>query len=345
MNAALFVAGVGLIVAFIGWTQPPTIVTSEQSANDQTMTFSYSAGVAPSPAYQGIEVRSPDPVFRKQTNLVDVEFAYEGVAATVTADVQLSTSNGWRWTLPPGVPVDASSGSGKGTVNLDLDSIQKLASAGAVAAGIPASNVTIKVIPAATSATGDFEPELTLNLTEFALTLEKGEGGLVVAGSQSSSVLSPQPNSVSLLGIVSIGIWPMRIVGLMLLVLGGLSWLLLRNRRPPAGVVHTAAVKRHRELIIKVEAVDVQGMLIEVADLDSLVRLAKRYALMILEVSRPTGDTFYVQDESVTYRWKPGPSSEWVDAGAPNTEAGDGSAAAQTLVVDSNPRTETDREG
>ena len=262
----------------------------------------------PSGHNQSPEVRAPDPVFRKQTNLVQVEFAYKGEPATVTPQVRLSTSNGWRWTLPPGTQVDASSGEGAGMVTLDLNALQAQAEAGAAAAGIPASDLTITVIPTATTSTGDFKPELPLKLSTQSLTLADGEESLVADESKDGSTLSVQPNSVTFLGM-SIGVWPMRILGLLLLVGGVVAWLALQRRRPAPGVADMAAVHRHRELIIKVAAVDEHGMCIDVADLDSLVRLAKRYALRILQVeggAGGAGDMYYVQDESVTYRWTPG---------------------------------------
>ena len=247
-------------------------------------------------------------MFRKQTNLVQVEFAYKGEPATVTPQVRLSTSNGWRWTLPPGTQVDASSGEGAGMVTLDLNALQAQAEAGAAAAGIPASDLTITVIPTATTSAGDFKPELPLKLSTQSLTLADGEESLVADESKDGSTLSVQPNSVTFLGM-SIGVWPMRILGLLLLVGGVVAWLALQRRRPAPGVADMAAVHRHRELIIKVAAVDEHGMCIDVADLDSLVRLAKRYALRILQVeggAGGAGDMYYVQDESVTYRWTPG---------------------------------------
>ena len=308
ITASIVVAVIGLLLTFIGWTRPTTVEKAEQTKSTHTMTFDYTANVPPSPAYQTTEVRAPDPVFRKQTNLVQVEFAYKGEPATVTPEVRLSTSNGWRWTLPPGAQVDASSGEGAGMVTLDLNALQAQAEAGAAAAGIPASDLTITVIPTATTSAGDFKPELPLKLSTQSLTLADGEESLVADESKDASTLSVQPNSVTFLGM-SIGVWPMRILGLLLLVGGVVAWLALQRRRPAPGVADMAAVHRHRELIIKVAAVDEHGMCIDVADLDSLVRLAKRYALMILQVeggAGGAGDMYYVQDESVTYRWTPG---------------------------------------
>ena len=267
-------------------------------------------------------------MFRKQTNLVQVEFAYKGEPATVTPEVRLSTSNGWRWTLPPGAQVDATSGEGAGMVTLDLNALQAQAEAGAAAAGIPASDLTITVIPTATTSAGDFKPELPLKLSTQSLTLADGEESLVADESKDGSTLSVQPNSVTFLGM-SIGVWPMRILGLLLLVGGVVAWLALQRRRPAPGVADMAAVHRHRELIIKVAAVDEHGMCIDVADLDSLVRLAKRYALMILQVeggAGGAGDMYYVQDESVTYRWTPSGIGEGGGWGGDAYGAGGGSS-------------------
>ena len=305
LTTALVIAAVGLLLSLIGWTQPTSKQTMAESTTTQEMTFAYTARVSPSPAYQTREVRSPAPVFRTQANLVQVELAYDGVPATGTSEIRLSTSNGWRWTLPSASELDASTGSGTGIVDLNLDQLEKLADRGAKAAGIPGSDITVVVAAKVSSAAGDFQPELALTLSQSSLALAEDEDSLVVVDSQSGSSASTQPNSVSLLGIVSIGVWPMRIIGLLLLALGGIGWWLLRTRPTEHSAAYQAEIHRNREMVVQAESVTTTGMVIDVADLDSLVRLAKRYALMILHVTSEGKDTFYVQDESITYRWIP----------------------------------------
>ena len=67
------VALLALIMAAFAWTAPTQILTSSTTQSGRAMTFSYSADVPQSPAYDGTTVHSPDPVFRKLTNTVDVQ--------------------------------------------------------------------------------------------------------------------------------------------------------------------------------------------------------------------------------------------------------------------------------
>ena len=64
------------------------------------MTFSYTAVVRQTSAYDSTTLVSPDPVLPKLTNIVDVHYAYPGSPDGVTVSAELSTPSGWHSTVP-----------------------------------------------------------------------------------------------------------------------------------------------------------------------------------------------------------------------------------------------------
>lgn len=272
------------------------------SEGQQLVTFSYSASVPRTPAYQGTEVTAPEPVFRRLANTVEVGIDYEGTPGVVAVDAELSTDSGWRWTLPLAEAQDVPDGRYEGIVTLELDALERRAAAGARAAGIPMSPVSVVVSPVVTSGAGEFRPSLPFRLTPESLTLVNPEQGLTIQEG-ASSVTPAWSNSFTVLGM-TFGVWFVRILGLaaVLLGLGVLLWL---RMLPDSDQRSRAAVsrRRHSELIVPVTQVDLaRGPLVEVPDLDELARIAKRYALLILHWSDAAADVYFVHDETATYR-------------------------------------------
>ena len=86
MAAALTLA-VGLLgscMAAMAWSTPDTAAVGTSTPSVAQMTFSYTAAVPPSAAYDGTTVTAPQPVFRKLTDGVDVHYASQGDPGSVT---------------------------------------------------------------------------------------------------------------------------------------------------------------------------------------------------------------------------------------------------------------------
>lgn len=294
----------GALLSVLAWTRPATVAAQVSASIDKSMDFSYSATIPSTPAYQGTEITSPNPVFRKLANIVDVTYVYRGPPGTITPQVVLSTTGGWRWTVPMGTPVDtgaASAGDGyTGTIALDLNALEAQAKAGTQAAGLPLSDVTITVDPKVTLPAGDFVPELPLTLTKDTLSPVGGaDAKFQVTDATTVQNTVMKPNSVKLL-VVSIGIRPLRMISALMLLVGLVGLAVLR-RFGPSGPVAPAA--RHGDLIVPVSAVSAPaGVVIDVDDVDELVKIAKRYALLVLHWTDPNVDVYFVQDERTMYR-------------------------------------------
>src|SRR5665811_1860582 len=156
----------GLALAAWAWAGPVTKASTSQEQADRSMTFSYTASVPQTPAYDGTTVRSPDPVFRKLTNIVDVHFAYQGTPGTVTVSAELSTAGGWHSTVPLAAPTTFTTTGYDATVRLDLLALDARAQAAAAVTGLPANQVTVAVIPrVATTDGAHFAPSVSLSLS------------------------------------------------------------------------------------------------------------------------------------------------------------------------------------
>lgn len=114
---------------------------------------------------------------------------------------------------------------------------------------------------------------------------------------------APTAATITVLG-GSIGVWPARLLTILVLVLG-ITVVVWARRLPTPDPAWQAAAshRRHHELIVPVTTVPVStSPVIDVPDVDSLVRLAKRYALLIFHWTDTAGDVYFVQDETAMYR-------------------------------------------
>ncbi|MEW1805922.1 DUF5305 family protein [Pseudarthrobacter sp. NPDC080039] len=96
--------------------------------------------------------------------------------------------------------------------------------------------------------------------------------------------------------------------------------------RRTAPVDEAAAIRRrYAALLVRVHPMPAaQGRpVIDVTTFSTLAKLAERYGLLVLHWSRSGVETFIVQDENITYRYRTGPNH----------------AAAATEPVDADPAT------
>jgi len=118
-------AALGIIAVALGawaWTGPAGDAAG--TVANQEMTFSYSAKVPRTAAYDATSVVSPDPVFRRVTETVQVHYSYRGPAATIAPVAELSTPACWHTTVPLGDSTRVQSGMHQGTVDLDIAALE-----------------------------------------------------------------------------------------------------------------------------------------------------------------------------------------------------------------------------
>jgi hypothetical protein len=82
--------------------------------------------------------------------------------------------------------------------------------------------------------------------------------------------------------------------------------LLLRRRRARNDSEADRIKKRHAPLLVPVAPMPVAAgrPVVDVVDMTTLAKLAERYGLLILHWSRSGVETFVVQDQNTTYRYR-----------------------------------------
>lgn len=307
-GAVAAVAVVGLALGALTWTAPARTMVSREQRSTRSMTFSYAASVVRTAAYDGTTVRSPDPVFRRLANAVDVRFAYDGTPGTLTVAAELSADNGWRATIRLAGPRDVPA-SYDGTVRLDLAAMERRAHAAAAVTGLPVERIAVAVTARVTGTDGTFVPALRLTLTPLQLVLAGGPATLTVADTTTVRITQPAPRRLNLLSrSMDVGTGRVVAAGLLLATLVAAVVLALVARRTSPATEGALIRRRYAARLLRVRPTPVAPghAVVDVVTFADLAKLADRYGLLVLHWSRSGVDTFVVRDESTTYRYRAG---------------------------------------
>ncbi len=300
--AALAVAGIAL--AGLSFTRPTTTTAAVDTSVSSSMTFGYRASVAPSAAYDGTSVVAPQPVFRTLADAVDVSYAYTGRPGGIAVDAELSTAGGWRSTLPLAAPVPLTTGQ-QGVVRLQLSQLEARAQAAARVTGVPAGPLTVTVKPKIwLDGGGQFAPRWALTLSDSTLSTADP---LTATTETKVTGTRAAPARLSALG-KGLDVATARTASLVALALAALACLVLTALARLAGPVAEAERirVRHKDLLLAVLPITLTPgrPVVDVTDVEALVRLAERYGLLVLHWQRSGVTTYVVQDEGATYRFR-----------------------------------------
>lgn len=311
--AAAGTAVLGILGASLGvlaWAGPLEESSSAEVKSGTSMKFSYTADVGQSAAYDATTANSPDPVFRKLTNTVDVKFAYEGEPGTVSVAAELTSPSGWRSTVPLAGPQSFTAGDYEGMVSLDLKTLEAKADAATAATGLPASPVSIALIPQVTTESGaEFRPALNLSLTPLQLSMTGGDQALTVADSSTSQRTVMADRTIGLNGwtITALSARVLSAVFLFVALVAAAVLMVAARRTAPLDEAH-AIRRRYSNLLVRVHPMTAPHgrPVIDVTTFATLAKLAERYGLLVLHWNRSGVETFIVQDENITYRYRTG---------------------------------------
>ncbi|WP_433297712.1 DUF5305 family protein [Actinoplanes sp. CA-030573] len=303
----LVVTSSAVVLGILGWMRP-TVEANPAPYAGRSMTFSYSAPVPKSPAYDGTLVTSPDPIFRKIVDHVDAHVHYLGPPGSLEIFATLSDDSGWHSRMDL---VSARRFSGRAydaTVKLDLAAIDKRAKAAAVSIGADSSTVTIQLTAKVISDEAPaFTPSVRLTLAPLRLSVSENTPSLVVRDAASQQ-RSTSERTVNVFGRDIITAAHCRSWAVLLLlsaVVGCIALFLVARRDAPART-RQQIERRYPQLLVHVEpmASPPGKPVVNVDNFPALVKLAERYGQMILTWRRPDADDFVVRDEGITYRYR-----------------------------------------
>jgi len=307
-QAAVVAVAICAALAALAWTQPTTRLARISVARTQTMALSYTAAVPPTPAYDGTTVTAPTPVFRNVTNTVTLRLGYHGQPGRLAVDAELSTEGGWTSTVALARPRDVPTGTYTLTMPLNLAAVDRRAQAAGRVTGLPATPVTVTVVPVVTDRTGQtFAPRFPLTLTPLTFTAPADVGRLTMTKATPATKLRPVASTLKLSRFrISVRTARLLTAGLLAVALLVVTAMAAAARLRGAGSESEKIRRRWRELLFDVEPMPVPAgrPVVDVPAFASLVRLARRYELLVLHWARAGVHTYVVQDDATVFRYR-----------------------------------------
>jgi signal peptidase I len=320
-------------LALLAFTRPTTASLPFNVPYQQSATVSYSANASPGPAYDNGEAVTGDPLFTHLVRSVDFNFDYLFHSATKHSltgkawiDATVASSSGWHTTLALGHPAYFHGDKGHVSGALDLSSLLALLHSVASTTAVNGSYTLALVPHVSTSGSIGSTPLHTTFAPRIQFSLGELELQPVVPGGGSStqSAASPfapslagsvtgrhaQPRYLSLLvakpSVASARAIALSGIVIVICVLSAMVVFVRPRRRDEA-----AAIKaRYGWMIVPVARVwQLPGApVIDVDDMESLVRIAEHYDRSILHETLDAGEAFWVTDESGQFRYAVGAS-------------------------------------
>ncbi|MGK5679087.1 DUF5305 family protein [Actinoplanes sp. URMC 104] len=306
--AATVMTALTLGLGVAGWMKPITETVSKPPGPAQTTTFSYSAQVPSSPAYDGTTVTSPEPIFRKLANHVDFRTRYEGPSGTFELTAELTNGTGWHTTMPL-VPATRFTGTAyQRTLNLNLQALSDRADAAARAIGVTPGNPLMIEVRSRVVSDGLAPFTASTRLQMNNVQMAPADGSSLSASSATTPATAVQAREITIFGYKVMNAAAARSYAILAFLaasaLVGAVYFLTRRNTPLR--TREEIERRHPQLLVHVEpmASPPGKPVVNVDNFPALVKLAERYGQMILTWRRPDADDFVVRDEGITYRYR-----------------------------------------
>lgn len=307
-------------LGFLAFGRPVETASTDDTAIDHTAVLSYSASVDAPGVYADNRVRTGDPVFVSVAPVLDMHLDYrlaspntDDTSGTVRTTAELSTSNGWRRTVPLASPEDFRGNHAEQTTRLDLPALLRLVQRAEKQAGTTFGGYTLEVVhDIRVQGEVDGHPVDTTYRPELTFTLDAGQAVL-----QEPSGLDPEAGTVTLRQDAQIAVpstapttitvlrWdlPVSVLRTLAVALAAASLLLaglaLRHRtaaRQPQAAFGTRLVHASNVELGSRPVVDIN-------DPDALLRLATLYDTVVLHLARPDQHLYLVAADNTIYRY------------------------------------------
>jgi hypothetical protein len=301
---------IGLALGVLGWMKPATETATSTGEASQSMAFSYSAEVPRTAAYDGTTVYSPDPIFRKLANVVDLHMNYQGEPGRISVKARLSSQNGWHKTVELSQPRQFTTDRYTGKVQLDLALLERLAIDAGKAIGVDMGTITLAITAQVQHADGRaFAPQVSFNLAPQQLVPAGDLTTRKVNQATTGATESVHDRQIGAFGYNVVTAAQARKYAVLLLlaalISAGVIAAMALSRAPLKTRVQIQ--RRYPHLIVPVEpmASPPGKPVVIVESFPALVKLAEKYGQMVLTWTRPDGsDDFVVRDEGITYRYR-----------------------------------------
>jgi signal peptidase I len=324
------------VIALLAFTRPSSKPVPFSVAYQQKGTLSYTAYARPGPTYARNIAVTGEPLFSRVLNTAQMHFAYELQAPEAreftgvgSMYAEIESTSGWRTSVLLGHPVHFRGPRGVIDAPLPLHSLLALVQSVEATTGIggsytltitPRVNVSgsVSAHPLRTS----FSPPSKFALTPLELKPFAHASGSLTEPSSPTSQFT-QTKSGSLAGkhseplSLSFGVGRLTVGAARALALGGIVLLamalmaLLSLVRPVVrDEVETIRARYSRYIVPVARVATLPGVsVIDVADMDALVRIAEHYDRSILHETSAGVDAFWVTDESGQFRYAVGAGS------------------------------------
>jgi signal peptidase I len=319
-------------LAALAFTRPPTALLPFSVPYKQSGTLSYTADTRPGPIYAGNRAVTGEPLFTHVVSSVALGFGYRfdtaashSLTGKASLDATIASSSGWQTTFPLAPPTNFSGDHAQLNASLDLSSLLALVRRVQATTAVSGS-YTLTLIPYV-SVSGDvdvlplhakFSPQMQFAVNQLEVQPATPGGGSG-AGAQSSTAQFEPTSSGSATGKryqpnrLSLGMVRMSVESARRIVVGGVAivlctmLLVIAFMRPRRTDEAQAILARHSRSIVEVDRVwQLPGTpVIDVADIDALVRIAEHYERTILFETAGESNTFWVTDESGQFRYAP----------------------------------------
>ncbi|MGY1803048.1 signal peptidase I [Blastococcus sp. SYSU D00922] len=306
--------GCGVLLAL-----PPNEVETRTLEVTQQGTYSYSGTAVTGTTYPTGTLTTGDTVWNRLVENLTVTLAgsFSGpgladLAGSVHLDVVVSAADGWSAVVTSGAPVPLVDGAATASVAVDADQAAELLSRHGEETGTSIGTATLTVTPV-TDVTGTVQGQAFTAepLTGLAFALD---GMALMPTSTDAAAFEPSlttgvpvdeiaPRSIQVLAAsIPIGTARKLVGALLLLSLVALG-AGLGIGRIGRGNASDRFLVRHADRIVPVASFSPGSTVIDVADAESLHRVAERFDSVVLHQAGPDEDVFAVRDLDATYRF------------------------------------------
>jgi signal peptidase I len=328
-RVALTAALAGLVIfaglALVSHSRSPTRASTVEGAYEHVGTFSYSAVVGASDVYPDGTVDSGEAVFLQLVPELDIAFDYR-LAADDARSVRgeaglaavLSDGAGWTRQIPAGDPVSFTGPTARVAGTLDLAGLTAIVEEMKTLTGSGTSTFSLDIVPTVelvgvvrdTRVSQSFSPQLPLLVDTVSLRPDASSGDVAAFSVRRGEVMTARvPADLHLGGLVlSVEIARrVSLLGLGVAILCALvAGFAYRRSRGAGESSRIDSLFRDRMVSIAGPPAGSSARATELADPESLSRIAEHYDRVVLHWREGRVHVYQVDDGSTVYRYRAG---------------------------------------